>query len=388
MFRHATGKEPTAVFFIRSTSVDAFLMNAQGSIAYTTHAELSYQKELDVERYRKTMLAALMDTAMRLSTEGIVPLTASEGFRGLAAVHVILSAPWHQPIIETIDVSQDSPFEVSERAVRKAAEERITQTSTKLASELGGDLVIVGKKLSRFWINGYPTQAPYGKTAHTLQVQVVCAAIGTDIRNSIHEVLEKVLALGAGEVQLATSTAQLARLLPALDDEGRFVIIEPHGEVTEITLVEEGGIMGRTTINAGTHSLIRSIQKLTRLGPAEAETAIIMHDSRQSDPREKEALTEATEAWSRAVASALNVLSTNAPAPHVFAVAADTRWLSWFQSVLEQSSAIASEIGIRPKIIAAADALANVTPAHAAKHADYAAILARSTVDSAHSAQF
>ena len=362
----------SAVFFIRSGSVDGFLRGPDGKIAYRCQAELPYQREVDLVRYKKSMLAALLDVAMRLSTEGIAPYAAAHGHNGLTRGLVILSAPWHQPFIGRLHSAWDKPQKANAALFHTLAEEEMRRQQEGLTKLLGEPVEVLAESVTDLEINGYPVKTPRNELAIEIAALLSGAAVGASTHESISEVVGKVLQV---EPEITTSMQLLVAQTPVA--ENRYVLLEIHGEITEATLVENGVVTDRETFPEGTHELVRIIESAKGISAAEALSALRLYygGKQENDPVLNDAVVKGMEQWQKSLAASFQALSDFLPVPEIMVLATDPAWHAIYQSALNEGTFIASQLGKNPEVRWIGDLVPGAT-------VDYAPFLAQMAGDS------
>lgn len=164
------------------------------------------------------------------------------------------------------------------------------------------------------------------------------------------------------------------------------MILEAHGEISELTLFEEGMVVGRSTFPWGTHTLVRAFQKEFDMGPDEAQTAIIMEGTKAGahSKAKLESIALARDNWCKGLSDSIAQITLESQPPRTIELAADPRWVPWFTDAITQSAIVASQVGNHPQVVTISKSIA-AKNGEETQRGDYASDLALLAVDSSSS---
>ncbi len=224
-------KAPTAsvvLIDIGATSVaGAYAYHAPGalpSILYTRRLPIEIREG---EPHERAMLRALQILGETLVREGAPILARTAGSGSARDILVSIDAPWQKTSIRTEKFEQKTPFVFTKSLMLKELE----KTAPKDPDRMIADESIIGTRL-----NGYETNAPYGKMAHRASVIVLTSTIDKKVAQSILDVLQHTYHTKR-ILPLAGSSLRYQAMRKAFPHERDALMLDATGPFTVVVLV-------------------------------------------------------------------------------------------------------------------------------------------------------
>jgi len=176
------------VFDIGSASVGAavvaFARDMKPNIEYQVRKDITFQKELDYNRFTKSMLTSLNDVA-----EDITKHTS-----GVQSISCVLSSPWF--ISQTnLVTKKGGEFEVTSKLLNEIVsneEKRLSNSGkTKKFEKMKSGTEIIEKNILNVEVNGYHTQNPIGKITKEMKAAVHVSMASHELLESMRKDISK-----------------------------------------------------------------------------------------------------------------------------------------------------------------------------------------------------
>ncbi|MEK7163272.1 MAG: hypothetical protein AAB775_00990 [Patescibacteria group bacterium] len=277
--------ELSLVFDIGSSSVGAGLVRlARGETAqiiYSTREFFPYQEKVDPDRLFRNMIETLKWAHQKIISEGTARLTGT-GFRHVNAKRMFYSfaSPWSITQTKTLSVKKEKPFvftheflnglllDEEEKFKRKAIESR-----GRIHPEA---LSVIERRIIQTRLNGYDVKDPFGKTAGTADISYF-----TSIVPSL--VLDQTMGISHSS---HTSKNVRAFAFPLIaysclkdifQDESDFIYARVGGEISDVSIVEDGTIAESASFPGGQNPIIKKFAERTGMTATEAVSFLKLH---------------------------------------------------------------------------------------------------------------
>jgi hypothetical protein len=184
----------------------------------------------DGEERERAVLRTLRSLGDDLIREGAPALARAIGNGVVSTILVAVDAPWQKVLTRTEYFEQREPFTFTEDLVEK----RLAETDVVAPDEVLVDKSIIGATL-----NGYATNAPYGKEARRASITVLTSLVKLRLKDSVTEIMRglyhtrDIRFIGGSSLRYQT-----ARSLFPHDRDA--IIIDATDGLTSIALVREG----------------------------------------------------------------------------------------------------------------------------------------------------
>jgi len=200
-----------------------------------------------------------------IATNGLRFIPRSRGPLSQLKIHrsqVIFSAPWYTCETKTVKVEHESPIvvtaELLDKILKDEMEKFATETQDRARSKITQNLQVIEKRVISTRLNGYESSNPFGKKATRVELTFFVSLVSAHVLSAIQKVIDSHFHISQAEM----STFPLAAFtvftgsLPKLKD---FLIVDVRGEVTDLTLVQDGILMDNVSFSQSKNSLVRSV---------------------------------------------------------------------------------------------------------------------------------
>lgn len=337
------GRKPPkaiAVFDVGSASIGVGIAvrTPEGvRMPWSIRLSYAYQHDLDYTRFKRSMLAALLEGSMRLTSEGIRAAQELESFSVQELVPIcVLSPPWFIGSVQSGRVSKEQGMSVTDVLVAKLEEEARSgfsahKNTTSWRDVMGRDTEIIDEYRIRVELDGYRVTNYSGKKAHSVGVTTYIACAPQSVLREMREVLEKTLPNHATEFRTSTSVAYRALEVQNLT-EGSLLVVELGGEITAVSLIRNGGLSSTSIFPMGTNHVLRTAFP-TITGFAEARgrlETLTPSGTQKGTPPVPNGLTKSLAEWHAHVAESVTELVEGVTPPRNVVLLCDTLWKDWF----------------------------------------------------------
>jgi hypothetical protein len=162
---------------------------------------------------------------------------------------IMLGSPWHISWSDQVTLTKDKPFKVTDAL--------IDETVTKSFETSHKNLLIIGKHVMGYKMNGYSVPNPVGKMTGMLEMRAYVESAPAEILLPIKAVVQK--HIPHAKTYFSTATFSAVETIKAYSNAKDFLLIIPEHEVTDIVLVREGAIDTGASIPYGSATLARDL---------------------------------------------------------------------------------------------------------------------------------
>ncbi len=348
MKKHSASRARThrLVFNIGSATIRvalvAYAAKNAPTVIYSAVTDIPFQRTLQYARYERAMLTALLELTMKVAPEVAASLQVAHAGKEVEVV-CVLSSPWFLQGVRSVTVKKEKPFTITNGIIeRLRTEERghfLETLSQGQASTTLNTSVSMEAELLRVTANGYTTLRPIGKSCRECTMVFYFSELSAVLREKLNESLAA--CAERYPMRYASSAFVMYRGVLALYEDSRnCLIIDVTGEITEVSLVQDGLFVASSSFPIGARSLVRAVQKNDTVSYEEALSRITLHAGGKIDlEKEDEFFAEmklVLEQWSAACVAACHDLFQGTPLPTTTYVLAETLWHAWLTSTLEK----------------------------------------------------
>jgi hypothetical protein len=316
-------------------------------VYYAQEKQLIYQEQLDIERFNRSMYAALIELTQEVQSIGLRTVSEKYGVTPkIATIKCVFSAPWFVSQTRIVHLKRKKPFTIKEELIQSLAREEVDlfigalkkRTSPyTLASHTGR---IIDTHVIRAMVNGYQTDAPVGKSGNQLSLTIFVSIISGEVATKVTDILERVFHSHTIEFFTSTLVSYLA-IEELFETTSNYLVIEVNGEVTDTSIVEDHLVMETNSFSIGTNSVARSIQARAKLTNEDIQSKLNLllkaraeRSSSAVSAFEKRVFDAITE-WREALYRTLEKTSQGRPVPHTAFMLLDTRWDALYLTALK-----------------------------------------------------
>lgn len=238
--------------------------------AHREHAPL---KNIDsLEQSSKAVMTALMNSAMKVDSEGRAALRNIAPNAKLSELQSGIAAPWSYTVTKTINYNQDSGFTITEELIdelTQAVRNKVSQELSDNESLSQLELQVIAQATLALLANGYQVVSPEGQKAEQFSISSTSAVTQQYLIDSIEELHQKLFA-GTESKKLSFMLMLYCVTNDILPKAHDVCLIDITFEATEIGIVRDGILSYSTHVSFGSFSLAREIANITGVTLTEA----------------------------------------------------------------------------------------------------------------------
>ncbi len=300
MFSRSKKKNTVGVIYdIGSASIGAsivvYSVSKPSTIIYETRVPIWAEDEPDAQ--------ALLDRiskATALVTERIL----NEGFRkksflkledtGIRRADVMFASPWFVSETKTVTLEKEEKITISESFVEQLLEkENDTFVSSLKKNELFSkkNASTIEKSIIKIYLNGYETPTPYGKKARRIDLFLNFGIVPSGLKKYMTELIKKNFNVDS-VISHTFPVVTHGVLEIAMPDVKSYLLVDVTGEVTSVSLVEEGILLDTTTFAKGLNSFGRAVANRFHISQTLARPYLSLYANGHADRETKEKIEE------------------------------------------------------------------------------------------------
>lgn len=322
---------------IGSASVSAgLILFSEGNkpvVLYTVRIPLLIQESPDTNSSEQVMIRFLEETFKHVVKEmASRPEMKAIKNKKVEDVYAVYSSPWYVSKSTEISISKKEPFILDKNLVdkmikdeeKKFEEEAISGTYDSVRRR---DIKMIERELVRIKLNGYETSNPFLKGITSAELSLYMSLVPHSILLKTRELVEKYFhtkTIFSNTFPLVSYGA-VGHLFP---HESDYILLDVAGEMTDVSLVRNGVMIGSDSYPIGRNSLIRAIGKKLKVLPDIALSFIDLKASggleEATDLEVSSVLNNSSKEWHQYFIKSLNKLSSLKPPPLRLFISVDT----------------------------------------------------------------
>lgn len=254
---------PVAVFDISSSSVGgAHALIKKGAqvkhekiiILAQSRIDAVTQEDLTIERFVSDTLKGIESVATTIRT-----LDAHQP----EYIQVVLASPWYSSQTRSINYNKTTPFICTEKLLNELISKEIEYILTneeKRFGKLGKEYFIIEKQLSLVKLNGYVTQAPYGKKVTSVELFLTITIVPTAIITQFTDLIRRLY----GTRKIGFTTSPYTTFIATRDHTTQeCVVLDIGEEITDVAFIKNDLFLYQHSFPMGTYELYRSVARAT-----------------------------------------------------------------------------------------------------------------------------
>ena len=309
------------------------------SVAFVRNT-IPLKEHFDAEHFLQTTLKYLDATLQSLQHKtNLVPEEAV----------CSISSPWFLSHARTISYSELTPFVCTEKLVQSL----VTQELEKIKQgTTGQELLIIEQQISQFALNGYATQAPFGKKASSMTIGLAVTQSTKDCIERFNETFRRFY--GPIAISYTTTPFAIATVFgnSAQQAPDRALIFHIGEQITDVGFIKGGSFLYQHSFPIGMYDLFHIMHE-KGVPRGQANTLIdgykmnAIHDEKRKTV--EESLRAFSTKWSDGFTGALTTGFFGFSTPERAIVLCDDRFSLFFQEAIV-SNPFASHSGASSKI--------------------------------------
>jgi hypothetical protein len=334
-------EEVSAVFHIGSGSVDGHLVRlskiSKPEIIYTTKSEISFQKNINLERHFKLMIKAFESVLKDIQKQGILHLNFT-GLRnhGIRNAFYIISSPWCVSQTKIMKIKQDRPTEITKDSIEKFVSE---QENKFLSNNSNEGSKIIEKKIIEAKLNGYKTAEIYGRKAKDIELSFFMTSAPEYALKELKDTARKYFNFRSSHFN-SFALCSFSAIRDIYSDKENFIYLDVHGELTDLSIIKDNVFAESASFPAGKNFFIRHISEKLHLSADEAHSLINLYAGKNCDQATLEkvetAIDSALKNWLDNFHSVLTSLSLNMYVPRTIFMAVSDEFSAFLAKKLKE----------------------------------------------------
>lgn len=346
-------EELSILIYISTSKISAsFAVFANGKNPKIIHNVVSFfPAGLKLDDFNSpSTVSTLLDTTLTLlfkEGSGVVAHKIEE--KDIKSVAVTFSAPWFVSKTKELHLEQKTPFIVTENFINnilqveeKTFEKEILSTETD--GKYSGGLAIIENTFTHSKVNGYSIPNNFGKKTDNFDISLYTSFASRDIVKNLLSQIHKHTNLSVDKIHINTFPLVFFYAIRNMfSTVNSFIFMNVEGEVTDLTLVHDGGINHNISFPSAKNFLLRKIAKSFDVSPEIADSMVHMYNAKKMDDEYQEkmrmALDDVEREWSIYFEDSLSELSNKAALPATIYMVADPEIASIYENFMKMSKA-------------------------------------------------
>ncbi len=299
---------------------------------------LKIANETKVEWEMQALKEALVGAARQFNDTGVKALRTYDPRARIEKVLFVFGAPWAYTATRFIHVEDAVPFVVSEDHIAKlvAEAEAKDEAETKYRDGFAKlEVGLIERSVVHTAINGYLTEAPYGKEATEFSLAHISGLVPRKILALVHGI-EDTLVPHALRQDHTFALALFSVIRDLYPDVAQGLFINISAEATELSVMQDEVLIESTVVPCGAHTFLRQVAHDLKTIPEEA----LMHlreYSKDSTAKVTKTIETATKAYTACLDEALATLKTKYVLPHTVFLLANKDLDAFFGDVIKRA---------------------------------------------------
>ena len=340
-FFNKKSEEVSAVFHIGSGSVDAHLIRlskiSKPEIIYATKAPISFQKNIDLERYFKLMVKAFDSALQDIQKRGLLHLNFT-GLRNhrISNAFYVLCSPWCVSQTKIIKIKKDKPFEITVDLIEGVINE---QERKFLSDDSAKGSKIIEKKIIDAKLNGYRMAEIFGKKAKDAELAFFMTSAPEYVLKELNYVARKYFNFHISDFHSFALSA-FSAIREIYSDKENFIFIDTHGELTDLSIIKDNIFAESVSFPVGENFFVRQASKDLLLSGDESCSLINLHINGKCDSvtsqKVQATMDKSLKIWLEKFHSVLTSLSLNMYVPKTIFIMAGGEFSEFLANKLKE----------------------------------------------------
>ncbi|NTV44270.1 MAG: hypothetical protein HGA67_01065 [Candidatus Yonathbacteria bacterium] len=332
------------VYDIGSASVGGAIVllrpDTRPLIVYATRKEMTFQEAPDSTRLRSALFSAVGSVAQDLEKNGtplLRPLV--QGTMRPRLVSCTLASPWYASQTRRVRKEYKHPMRIKSADIKERAEEEYNAfVGSPAVQALGsGDHVLIEQRIIQVKLNGYETGFPEGKDVSSLDMTIVFSVTSADVGNGILEAIEQTFPDCPTEFN-TFPLISFDAIRAKKQVNGDLLCVDISGEVTDVSLVDDGVLLESVSFPVGKRTMLRDIAHTLGVTNEEAFSLVHLKEEKgvvgTDTKRVTDALAVATATWSKSFEQVTTSLGEGVPIPGIVYLMSDPDSESWLSNII------------------------------------------------------
>lgn len=348
-FLNSHKEEIALVFDIGSGTLGGALVkfhkHTHPQILYSYREHIVTKRNVDSETLTDAMLKVLDTVSATVMKDGLAHLNFTrQGTRKIQTVYFVFSSPWVISQTKVITINKDKEtlvtHEIIERAVKD--EEQMFENlykEGKFAEKFEYDVDIIERNVSQISLNGYITHDPYMKFAHRIDIPFFMSVISKKILVKMNSVVSKYFHF-TKSISHSCVFLSYITLRDLYHDEHDFLLIDIHGELTDIGVIKDGVLIQTASFPLGVNTIMRKVSKELATTPKIGESQVKLFLEGKSENKTavvmKNILNKIKREWIQLLHESLDNLNVGSIIPQKLFLVVDSGMGNFFTDFIKE----------------------------------------------------
>ncbi|MEK7607666.1 MAG: hypothetical protein AAB484_01940 [Patescibacteria group bacterium] len=258
--------ELALIFDIASSSVGAGLVrlarNEPARVIHSIREVIPYQTTIDPDRLFRDMIEVLKKVYGDIIKQGVTHLTGSE-FRHVKIGRIFYSfaSPWSATQTKTLSIKRNEPFVFTHELLNNLMldeEEKFKKEAIVTRRVSPAVLSVIERRIIQTRLNGYDVRDPFDKRAREADISYFSGIVPKLVLDKTMEVCH--VSHTSKNIKAYTfSLIAYSAIRDAFPKENDFIHIRIGGEISDVSVIEDGLIMASASFPSGQNNVIRKI---------------------------------------------------------------------------------------------------------------------------------
>ncbi len=224
----------------------------RGSVVYGGNQILSVVTKSFSNKTEIANVEHLNKKTFKLISDVLDHISKDVGNRKIGNIRVILSMPWINTKLKTVQVKFESETKVTSSLMAEIIKGELNNDNVK------GDSFPIEQKVFEIRLNGYPTLDVEDKYAHLLELSISTSFSPTVFIEKLKALLSKHLNYKEHSFHSGL-LLQYSALREIFKDKNEFIYIHIHRELTDMIVIKEGLCRHIATLPFGISTILKKI---------------------------------------------------------------------------------------------------------------------------------
>ncbi|NQV88390.1 MAG: hypothetical protein HQ402_02455 [Parcubacteria group bacterium] len=302
-----------------AASLVLFSKNEMPRIFYISRMPISIDDKPDSKKLLSYMTKFLDEAMKNVKNEGI-PYLNSLGIKNkhIENVFCVFSSPWCISKTSTFKEEKNESIFVSKKYIDDVLTNETNKFETSISKEphdtIPGEVTLIEKNIIQTKLNGYKTSDPYSKEAKSIEMSIFMSLVSWQVLDKVEETVNKFFHVP----KIVFHSFTLSSFSVVSDiflEDSNFLLMDITGEVTDVSLIKNGVIVGSTSFSLGRNFLLRKLASDLNTLPEIATSYLMMYNEKNLEPQLSSdvdgALKKARQEWILHLKQSINKLSSN-----------------------------------------------------------------------------
>lgn len=328
-FFHKATSRNTLIIELGSGSVSAAIAtlekNSIPKIVYSIREQITFQKDIQLERILPMMLNTLDRICLKIQKEGLLELgrNGEKGNNSIHEIHLILSSPWSLSQTKISSIKLSKPTSITHSYISKVIDEQEKIAEVAAKDFFSGfhdknDALVFEKRTIQIKLNGYKVNDVHGKIADQLDLALIVSIMPEALFIKISDTIGKYFNAANISAHSFTMSA-FSAFRDIYPSRKSYIILDLSSEITDLSVIRDEVMSGGISFPIGRNHFVRVVAEELKISTDEAFSLVSTYHSGNLDKiyefKIETSLSKAMTTWSDEFKKSLDTLSKEAYIP-------------------------------------------------------------------------